>query len=81
MQPPRDPAALEAFVHETAMAAGIPIDPAWRTDFEEKTALVHEGLRALIARESARRLANLGGSERKLRALPSRRPPARRSSR
>lgn len=29
----------------------------------ERTALVHEALRALIARESARRLARLGGSE------------------
>jgi hypothetical protein len=35
MQPPRDPAALEAFVHETAMAAGIPIDPAWRRTVAE----------------------------------------------
>lgn len=29
----------------------------------ERTALIHEGLRALIERESARRLARLGGSE------------------
>jgi Arc/MetJ family transcription regulator len=29
----------------------------------EKTALVHEGLRALITRVSARRLRNLGGSD------------------
>jgi Arc/MetJ family transcription regulator len=29
----------------------------------ERTALIHEGLRALIQRESARRLARLGGSE------------------
>ncbi len=33
------------------------------TGVQEKTALVHEGLRALIARESAKRLAALGGSE------------------
>ena len=33
------------------------------TRIEERTALVHEALRALIARESARRLARLGGSE------------------
>lgn len=32
----------------------------------EKVALVREGLRALIERESARRLAKLGGSERRL---------------
>jgi hypothetical protein len=40
----------------------------------EKTALVHAGLEALIARESARRLAALGGSERNLRPVPRRRP-------
>ena len=40
---------------------------------EERTALIHEGLRALIARESARRLARLGGSEPKLRPVPRRR--------
>lgn len=40
---------------------------------EEKTALVHAGLEALIARESARRLAALGGSEPGLTA-PRRRP-------
>lgn len=38
-----------------------------------KTALVHEGLRALIQRESARRLARLGGSEPKLESPPRRR--------
>jgi Arc/MetJ family transcription regulator len=43
------------------------------TGVEEKTALVHEGLRALIARESARRLAALGGSERTLRSARRRR--------
>lgn len=37
-----------------------------------KAALVHEALRALIQRESARRLARLGGSEPELK-LPSRR--------
>ena len=40
---------------------------------EEKTALIHAGLEALIARESARRLAALGGSERALRPIPRRR--------
>jgi len=33
------------------------------TGVKEKTSLVHLGLEALIARESARRLAELGGSE------------------
>ena len=45
---------------------------------EEKTALVHAGLEALIARESARRLAALGGSEPDAQRTPRRRPPARR---
>jgi Arc/MetJ family transcription regulator len=37
----------------------------------EKTAVVHAGLEALIARESARRLAALGGSEPEI--VPARR--------
>ena len=43
------------------------------TGMQEKTALVHEGLRALIARESARRLAALGASEPRLRTIARRR--------
>jgi len=42
----------------------------------EKTALLHAGLEALIARESARRLAALGGTERKLSPVPRRRSRA-----
>jgi Arc/MetJ family transcription regulator len=45
------------------------------TGTQERTALIHEGLRALIARESARRLARLGGSDPKATA-PARRRPA-----
>jgi len=41
---------------------------------QEKTALVREGLKALIERESARRLARLGGSEPQLEPIPRRRP-------
>jgi Arc/MetJ family transcription regulator len=44
------------------------------TGTTERTALIHEGLRALIQRESARRLALLGGSEPQLQAPPRRRP-------
>ena len=40
----------------------------------EKTALVRMGLEALIARESARRLARLGGTEPDLRPIRRRRP-------
>ena len=39
----------------------------------EKTSLVKLGLEALIARESARRLADLGGTEKKLKNIPRRR--------
>ena len=40
----------------------------------EKPALLREALRALIQRESARRLARLGGTEPDLRPIPRRRP-------
>lgn len=43
------------------------------TGVEEKTALVRRGLEALIALESSRRLAALGGSEKALRPIPRRR--------
>jgi len=43
------------------------------TGLQEKTALIREALKALIARESARRLAALGGSEPDLEPLPRRR--------
>jgi Arc/MetJ family transcription regulator len=43
------------------------------TGINEKTSLVHMGLEALIARESARRLAKLGGSDRHLRPIKRRR--------
>ena len=44
------------------------------TGVTEKSALVKEALRALIQRESARRLAMLGGSEPQLTDIPRRRP-------
>ena len=44
------------------------------TGLKEKSALVREALKALIERESARRLARLGGSEPGLDAAPRRRP-------
>jgi Arc/MetJ family transcription regulator len=51
------------------------LDEARRlTGVQERTALIHEGLRALISRESARRLARLGGSEPKTQGIPWRRP-------
>jgi Arc/MetJ family transcription regulator len=45
------------------------------TGLKEKSTLVREALKALIERESARRLARLGGSQPGLKA-----PPRRRSS-
>lgn len=43
-----------------------------------KTAVLHAGLEALIARESARRLAALGGSDRAAKPVPRRRQRHRR---
>jgi Arc/MetJ family transcription regulator len=43
------------------------------TGLTEKSSLVREALKALIERESARRLARLGGSERGLGLPPQRR--------
>jgi Arc/MetJ family transcription regulator len=45
------------------------------TGVTEKTALVRRGLEALIALESARRLAALKGSEKHLARTPRRRRP------
>jgi Arc/MetJ family transcription regulator len=43
------------------------------TGITEKTSLVRLGLQALIARESAKRLADLGGTEKNLQLTPRRR--------
>ena len=43
------------------------------TGITEKTSLVRLGLEALIAAESAKRLAKLGGTEKQLRSIPRRR--------
>ncbi|MCH9639618.1 MAG: type II toxin-antitoxin system VapB family antitoxin [Betaproteobacteria bacterium] len=42
------------------------------THVKEKSALVREALKALIERESAKRLASLGGSEPQLKPIPRR---------
>ncbi len=44
------------------------------TGLKERSALVREALKALIERESARRLARLGGTEPDLKTVPRRRP-------
>ena len=46
------------------------------TGVREKTALVRMGLEALIARESAARLASLGGTQKRLKPIPRRRSSA-----
>lgn len=43
------------------------------TGVEEKTTLIREALKALIERESARRLASLGGTMPGLKNIPRRR--------
>jgi Arc/MetJ family transcription regulator len=45
------------------------------TGVKEKTTLVKLGLEALIARESGKRLAKLGGTERQLKPIPRRGNP------
>ena len=42
------------------------------TGVKEKSTLLREGLKALIERESAKRLASLGGSESELTNIPRR---------
>ena len=46
------------------------------TGIKERTSLVRKGLESLIALESSRRLARLGGTEKGLRPVPRRRPVA-----
>jgi Arc/MetJ family transcription regulator len=82
---------MHCFVHQneyTMMHTEVPMRTTINLDTElvdtarkvsgltERTALIHEGLRALIQRESARRLARLGGSEPGLRPPPRRRTDA-----
>lgn len=50
------------------------------TGLKEKTAVIHAGLEALIRRESASRLAALGGTDPKARVAQRRRPPHSRRS-
>lgn len=44
------------------------------TGLRTRSAVLNAGLEALIARESARQLIALGGTQKKLRAIPRRRP-------
>ena len=51
---------------------GILVKAQALTGIQELSALIHEALKALIERESARRLARLGGSEPGLRPISRR---------
>lgn len=43
------------------------------TGLKTRSALIREGMRALVERENARRLARLGGTEPQLKSVPRRR--------
>jgi Arc/MetJ family transcription regulator len=45
------------------------------TGIQDTSTLVHEALRALVAREAARRLIAFGGSAPDTKDIPRRRPP------
>lgn len=66
--------------HDASMRTTLNVDTsllrkaARLTGVSKKTALVRMGLEALIARESARRLARLGGTEPGLAPVRRRRP-------
>ena len=70
--------SIQAFLEENTMRITLALDDELLanaqplTGMTEKSALVQEALRALIQRESARRLALLGGSEPRLTDIPRR---------
>ena len=47
------------------------------TGIKEKTSLIKRGLESLIAIESGKRLAHLGGTEKSLKSIPRRRTEGR----
>jgi Arc/MetJ family transcription regulator len=70
---------MDAYPGESYMRTTISLDEDLLanaqslTGLHQRTALLREALKALIERESARRLARLGGSEPDLRPVPRRR--------
>lgn len=65
---------IEELMRTTLNIEDTLIDKASKlTGIKEKTSLVRLGLEALIARESARRLAKLGGTEKNLIKISRRR--------
>jgi len=77
-QASRDAIIDARILEETAMRTTLALDDELLakaqalTGLTEKSTLVREALRALIQRESARRLALLGGSEPQLNDIPRR---------
>ena len=70
-----DAQCILIWMRTTLNLSGELIEEARRlSGINEKTALVHAGLQALIAREKGRRLAALGGSQPGLEIPPRRRP-------
>jgi Arc/MetJ family transcription regulator len=64
---------MEAAVRTTlALDDDLVMEAQRLTGTTEKTALVRQALRALIERESAKRLAQLAGSEPEAKAVPRR---------
>ncbi len=67
------------FTHQPPMRTTINIDEVLLTKASklagslDRSVVLHEGLKALIERESAKRLAQLGGTEPALKAAPRRR--------
>jgi len=70
---------MSTLIREACMRTTIIIEDALLkkaaqlTGIEEKTSLVRHGLQALIARESGKRLAKLGGTEKQAKRIPRRR--------
>jgi len=65
---------MEEFMKTTLNIEDNLLDRASKlTGIKEKTSLVRLGLEALIAKESSKRLAKLGGTEKKLDAVSRRR--------
>jgi Arc/MetJ family transcription regulator len=60
-----------------ALDDGLLAEAQRLTGTTEKSALVRQALTALIERESARRLARMGGTEPDLTTVPRRRPDTR----
>jgi Arc/MetJ family transcription regulator len=70
---------IDTYIKEDSMRTTLNIEDSLikkvskLTGIKEKTTLVKLGLEALIAMESSKRLAKLGGTEKELEVIPRRR--------